>query len=163
MQSKKIEHSYIGILQQSLEKKSEVLDRIMEENRNMAMLVQEPKFDPDRFDEIFDRKDALIRELNTLDLGFRTVYARVREELANNKDEHREEITNLQRLIKEITDKSVAIQVEEKRNQNALNNRIDVFKKELHQTKNTRRIMANYVNNMTGRNVVEPIFMDKKK
>lgn len=129
----------------------------------MAMLVQEPKFDPDRFDEIFDRKDALIRELNTLDLGFRTVYARVREELANNKDEHREEITNLQRLIKEITDKSVAIQVEEKRNQNALNNRIDVFKKELHQTKNTRRIMANYVNNMTGRNVVEPIFMDKKK
>ena len=129
----------------------------------MAMLVQEPKFDPDRFDEIFDRKDALIRELNTLDLGFRTVYARVKEELANNKEEHREEIANLQRLIKEITDKSVAIQVEEKRNQNALNNRIDVFKKELHQTKNTRKIMANYVNNMTGRNVIEPQFMDKKK
>ncbi len=163
MQSKKIEHSYIEILQQSLEKKSEVLDRIMEENRNMAILAQEPKFDPDRFDEIFDRKDALIRELNTLDLGFRTVYARVKEELADNKDEHRNEIANLQRLIKEITDKSVAIQVEEKRNQNALNNRIDIFKKELHQTKNTRRIMANYVNNMTGRNVVEPQFMDKKK
>lgn len=135
----------------------------MEENRNMAILAQEPKFDPDRFDEIFDRKDALIRELNTLDLGFRTVYARVKEELADNKDEHRNEIANLQRLIKEITDKSVAIQVEEKRNQNALNNRIDIFKKELHQTKNTRRIMANYVNNMTGRNVVEPQFMDKKK
>lgn len=144
-------------------KKSEVLDRIMEENRNMAILAQEPKFDPDRFDEIFDRKDALIRELNTLDVGFRTVYARVKEELTNNKEEYRDEIANLQRLIKEITDKSVAIQVEEKRNQNALNNRIDVFKKELHQTKNTRKIMANYVNNMTGRNVVEPQFMDKKK
>ena len=144
-------------------KKSEVLDRIMEENWNMAVLAQEPKFDPDRFDEIFDRKDALIRELNTLDVGFRTVYARVKEELTNNKEEHREEIANLQRLIKEITDKSVTIQVEEKRNQNALNNRIDVFKKELHQTRNTRKIMANYVNNMTGRNVVEPQFMDKKK
>ena len=163
MQSKKTEHSYIEILQRSLEKKSLVLDKIMEENRNMAVVAQAERFNPDKFDEIFDRKDALIRELNELDVGFRTVYAHVKEELANNKEEHKEEIANLQRLIKEVTDKSVAIQVEEKRNQNALNNRMDTFKKELCQTKNTRKIMANYFNNMTGRNVVEPQFMDKKK
>lgn len=163
MQSKKTEHSYIEILQRSLEKKSEVLDRIMEENRNMAVVAQAERFNPDKFDEIFDRKDALIKELNELDTGFRTVYARVKEELTENKDEHKEEIAELQRLIKEVTDKSVAIQVEEKRNQAALNNRMDVFKKELCQTKNTRKIMANYVNNMTGRNVVQPQFMDKKK
>lgn len=129
----------------------------------MAVVAQAERFNPDKFDEIFDRKDALIRELNELDVGFRTVYAHVKEELANNKEEHKEEIANLQRLIKEVTDKSVAIQVEEKRNQNALNNRMDTFKKELCQTKNTRKIMANYFNNMTGRNVVEPQFMDKKK
>ncbi len=163
MQSKKTEHSYIEILQRSLEKKSEVLDRIMEENRNMAVVAQAERFNPDKFDEIFDRKDALIKELNELDTGFRTVYARVKEELTENKDEHKEEIAELQRLIKEVTDKSVAIQVEEKRNQAALNNRMDVFKKELCQTKNTRKIMANYVNSMTGRNVVQPQFMDKKK
>lgn len=163
MQSKKTEHSYIEILQRSLEKKSLVLDRIMEENRNMAVVASAERFNPDKYDEIFDRKDTLIRELNELDTGFRTVYAHVKEELIDNKEEHKEEIANLQRLIKEITDKSVAIQVEEKRNQNALNNRMDVFKKELCKTKNTRKIMANYVNNMTGRNVVEPQFMDKKK
>lgn len=163
MQSKKTEHSYIEILQRSLEKKSSVLDKIMEENRNMAVVVQAEKFNPDDFDEIFDRKDALIKELNELDAGFRTVYAHVKDELTNNKDEHKEEIANLQCLIKEVTDKSVAIQVEEKRNQATLNSRMDSFKKELYQTKNTRKIMASYVNNMTGRNIVEPQFMDKKK
>ncbi len=163
MQSKKTEHSYIEILQRSLEKKLVVLDKIMEENRNMAVVAQAEKFNPDLFDEIFDRKDALIKELNELDVGFRTVYAHVREELTGNKEEHKEEIANLQSLIKQVTDKSVAIQVEEKRNQVALNNRMDAFKKEVYQTKNTRKIMANYFNNMTGRNVIEPQFMDKKK
>ncbi len=163
MQSKKTEHSYIEILQRSLEKKLIVLDKITEENKNMALVASADKFNPDKFDEIFDRKDALIKELNELDVGFRTVYAHVRKELTGNKDEHREEIARLQQLIKQVTDKSVAIQVEEKRNQMALNNRMDLFKKELHQTKNTRKIMANYFNNMTGRNVIEPQFMDKKK
>lgn len=135
----------------------------MEENRKMAVVAQAERFDPDKFDEIFDRKDVLIKELDELDTGFRTVYAHVKDELTNNKDEHKEEIANLQRLIKEVTDKSIAIQVEEKRNQDALNNRMDLFKKELYQTKNTRKIMANYVNNMTGRNVIQPQFMDKKK
>ena len=140
-----------------------ILDKIMEENHKMALVAQSEKFNPDQFDEIFDRKDALINELNELDVGFRTVYSHVRKELTGNKDEHRDEIANLQSLIKQVTDKSVAIQVEEKRNQMALNNRMDAFKKEVYQTKNTRKIMANYFNTMTGRNVIEPQFMDKKK
>lgn len=163
MQNKKTEHSYIEILKRSLEKKSEVLDKIMEENRQMAVVAEAAKFNPDAFDEIFNRKEALIGELNQLDAGFRKVYEHVQSELKENSAEHKEDIARLQELITEITDKSVAIQVEEKRNQTALYNRMDVFKRELVQTKNTRKIMANYYNNMTGRNVVEPQFMDKKK
>lgn len=163
MQNKKTEHSYIEILKRSLEKKSAVLDKIMEENRQMAVVAEATKFDPDAFDEIFERKDVLIEELNQLDAGFRKVYEHVQAELKENSAEHKEDIARLQKLITEITDKSVAIQVEEKRNQAALNNRMDIFKRELVQTKNTRKIMANYYNNMTGRNVVEPQFMDKKK
>ena len=163
MQNKKTERSYIEILKRSLEKKSAVLDKIMEENRKMAVVAEATKFDPDAFDEIFDRKDELIKELNELDEGFRSVYAHVQEELQKNSAEHKEDIQRLKELITEITDKSVAIQVEEKRNKDALYNRMDIFKRELIQTKNTRKIMANYYNNMTGRNIVEPQFMDKKK
>ena len=146
MQNKKTEHSYIEILKRSLEKKSEVLDKIIEENRQMAVVAEAPKFNPDAFDEIFDRKDALIKELNDLDAGFRKVYGHVQNELKDNSAEHKEDIERLKKLITEITDKSVAIQVEEKRNQAALNNRMDIFKRELIQTKNTRKIMANYYN-----------------
>ncbi len=163
MQNKKTEHSYIEILKRSLEKKSAVLDKIIEENSKMAKVAEAPKFNPDAYDEIFDRKDALIKELNDLDDGFRSVYAHVQDELKNNASEHKEDIAGLKALITEITDKSVAIQATEKRNKDALYNRMDIFKRELVQTKNTRKIMANYYNNMTGRNVVEPQFMDKKK
>ena len=124
MQSRKTEHSYIDILQQSLEKKSKVLDRIMEANKEHAVIAAAEKFDPEAFDEVFDKKDA---------------------------------------LISEITDKSVAIQVEEKRNQEALMGRMDLLKREVHQAKNTKKIAANYYKNMSGLNVVEPQFMDRKK
>ena len=113
MQNKKTEHSYIEILKRSLEKKVAVLDKIIEENRLMAKVAEATKFDPDAFDEIFDRKDALIDELNQLDDGFRSVYAHVQEELKNNSAEHKEDIARLKQLITEITDKSISIQVEE--------------------------------------------------
>lgn len=163
MQSRKTEHSYIDILQQSLEKKSKVLDQIMEANKEHAEIAAAEKFDPEAFDVVFDKKDALIKELEQLDRGFNTVYARVKEELTGNKEAYREQIATLQRLISEITDKSVAIQVEEKRNQEALMGRMDILKREVHQAKNTKKIAANYYKNMSGLNVVEPQFMDRKK
>lgn len=163
MQSKRTEHSYIDILRQSLEKKSKVLDRIIEENKKHAKIAAAEKFDPEAFDEVFERKDELLKELEQLDRGFSTVYARVKDELINNKDAYREQIAGLQRLISEITDKSMDIQATEKRNQEALMNRMDSVKKEIYQAKNTKNIAANYYKSMNGLGVVEPQFMDKKK
>lgn len=163
MESKRTEHSYIDILQQSLEKKSKILDQIMEENRKHAEIAAAEKFDPEAFDVVFDRKDQLLEELDQLDRGFSTVYARVKDELIKNKDAYREQIVRLQQLISEITDKSMDIQATEKRNQETLMNRMDSVKKEIYQAKNTKNIAANYYKNMNGLGYVEPQFMDKKK
>ena len=163
MQSKKTELSYIDILQQSLEKKIKVLDKIIEANKEHAKIAEAEKFEPEAFDEVFDRKDALIKELEQLDRGFNTIYARVREELTENKEAYKEQIAKMQHLISEITDKSVLIQVEEKRNKETLMGRFDMMKREVYQAKNTQKIAANYYKNMSGLNVVEPQFMDRKK
>lgn len=163
MQSKKTELSYIDILQQSLEKKIKVLDKIIEANKEHAKIAEAEKFEPEAFDEVFDRKDALIKELEQLDRGFNTIYARVRDELTENKEAYKEQIAKMQHLISEITDKSVLIQVEEKRNKETLMGRFDMMKREVHQAKNTQKIAANYYKNMSGLNVVEPQFMDRKK
>ena len=87
MQSKKTELSYIDILQQSLEKKIKVLDKIIEANKEHAKIAEAEKFEPEAFDEVFDRKDALIKELEQVDRGFNTIYARVREELTENNED----------------------------------------------------------------------------
>lgn len=163
MQNRRTEHNYIDILLQSLEKKSKVLDEIMEANKKHAEIAAGEKFDPEAFDEVFDRKDELIKELDQLDKGFSTVYARVKDELINNKEAHRDKIARLQQLIGEITEKSMDIQAVEKRNQETLMNRMDVMKREVYQAKNTKKIAANYYKNMNGLGVIEPQFMDKKK
>ena len=163
MQSRKIEHSYIEILLQSLVKKSSVLDKIMEANEEHARIAAEKEFDPEAFDVVFDKKDELIKELEQLDKGFNTVYTRVKEELVGNKDSYKDEIVKMQALITEITDKSMNIQATEKRNKEALMNRMDMVKREIYQAKNTKKVATSYYKNMNGLNYVEPQFMDRKK
>ena len=163
MQNRKTEHSYIEILLQSLNKKSSVLDRIMEANEEHAQIAAAKDFDPEAFDVIFDKKDELIKELEQLDRGFNTVYARVKEELIGNKEAYKEEIAKMQALITEITDKSMNIQATEKRNKEALMSRMDMVKREIYQAKNTKKVATSYYKNMNGLNYVEPQFMDRKK
>ena len=79
MQNRKIEHSYIEIMLQSLVKKSAVLDKIIEANEEHAKIAAAKDFDPEAFDVVFDKKDELIKELEQLDKGFSTVYTRVKE------------------------------------------------------------------------------------
>lgn len=163
MQNRKTERSYIEILLQSLNKKVSVLDRIMEANEEHAKIAAAKDFDPEAFDVVFDKKDELIKELEQLDRGFNTVYARVKEELIGNKEAYKEEIAKMQALITEITDKSMSIQATEKRNKDALMSRMDKVKREIYQAKNTKKVATSYYKNMNGLNYVEPQFMDRKK
>ena len=84
-------------------------------------------------------------------------------ELIGNKDAYKEEIAKMQALITEITDKSMNIQATEKRNKEALMNRMDMVKREIYQAKNTKKVATSYYKNMNGLNYVEPQFMDRKK
>lgn len=148
---------------QSLNKKSAVLDKIMEANEEHAKIAAAKDFDPEAFDVVFDKKDQLIKELEQLDRGFSTVYTRVKEELIGNKDAYKEQIAQMQSLITEITDKSMNIQATEKRNKEALMSRMDMVKREIYQAKNTKKVATSYYKNMNGLNYVEPQFMDRKK
>jgi hypothetical protein len=135
----------------------------MEANEEHARIAAEKEFDPEAFDVVFDKKDELIKELEQLDKGFNTVYTRVKEEFVGNKDSYKDEIVKMQALITEITDKSMNIQATEKRNKEALMNRMDMVKREIYQAKNTKKIASNYYKSMNGLNYVEPQFMDRKK
>ena len=71
------EETYIGIMIQSLEKKTRVLDEIIRWDEKQKEVLENPEATPDEFDETVDAKSTLIEQLEQLDIGFEKLYERV--------------------------------------------------------------------------------------
>ena len=154
---------YIQVLIDSLKKKSAVLDRISELNEEQKQLAATGKVDLEEFQKTLDGKQDCIDELNKLDEGFELVYERVKPELVDNAENHKDAIILLKRLISEITDKSMHVQTEEERNRQMIAAQYATYKKEIRQYKMGRNVTTSYYNSMNKLQNVEPVFMDKKK
>ena len=111
-----MEQTYIDIMIQSLEKKEQVLDRIIELDIKQKNQLEDPQLTPDDFDEVVEAKSRLIDQLNNLDSGFEKLFERTKEELNGHKEDYKEQIRTMQEHIRSITDKSVKIQSQEARN-----------------------------------------------
>jgi DNA gyrase/topoisomerase IV subunit A len=151
------------ILKDSLLKKKAVLDKISEQNKLQTDIAKAEKFDADAFGRTLDEKEKLIAEINTLDNGFQSVYDRVKEELHLHKESYSSEIAELKQLIAAITEKSMDVEAEEKRNRELIMNRKITIKKEIATARVTNRTAANYYKTMSKLNVVDAQFLDAKK
>lgn len=155
--------SYIEILKDSLVKKINILERISEQNKVQAELARAETFDYDIFEKTLEEKDALINEINKLDSGFQSVYDRIKEALESDKQVYADEIKEMQRLVSVITDKSMDIMAEERRNRDAIMSRKDSLKKEIGMARTTNKVAANYYKTMSKLNVLDSQFIDAKK
>ena len=75
---------YLQIMIESLEKKIDVLDRVLELDKRQIAIALEQPFDLEKYDKTMDEKGVLIDELNRLDDGFTSTYERVRDEVQAN-------------------------------------------------------------------------------
>lgn len=153
---------YIAVLIQSLRKKVELLNRIMEKNKEQKILFSDEASDPDRLEENMQEKSECVDQLNDLDEGFQQVYDRVKSALQQDKEAYREEIHVMQGLIAEITDKSATIQAQEQRNKALAEKRFSTVKKGIRKARASNQAASQYYKNMANLNVVESQFMDKK-
>lgn len=155
--------NYLGILEESLLKKLEILDEIDAYNQGQSQLLKKDKVSVEELDENMNHKDELIQRLTALDEGFETLYERIREQLLADRDAYREQIQRLQQLISQITEKSVSIQAQEIRNKNLVE---DYFKKErsqIRQHRQSSKAAYNYYRSVNNTNLVMPQMMDQKK
>ena len=88
-----MEADYIRIMAESLEKKKDILDRIIELNRQQKFLLQDPNLSPEDFEQNMKFKGELIEQLNFLDDGFEELFGRVRDALNTNRQQYADEIT----------------------------------------------------------------------
>lgn len=155
--------NYIEIMIQSLRKKNQVLDKILELSRGQSAWLDDIALTPEDFEANVGEKAALIEELEELDNGFEALYERVAGQLQENREQYREEILVMQKLIGQITDKSVEIQAVEARNKEQVEARFSTIRKQIKQVKDSQKIVKEYYKNMQKINYVDPQFMDNKK
>lgn len=154
--------AYITILTDILEKKADILDGLLDRTARQDVCLGSQLPDMDEFEILVDQKEELIEELNRLDTGFERVYDNVKEDLDLNRNHYQKEIEKLQELIKNLLDKGMKLQVQEKKNKLKLELYFSKSKKEVRVFKQSNRSAASYYNNMNSESSGRSYFLDKK-
>jgi hypothetical protein len=155
--------NYLKILEDSLVKKSEVLEQIIAYNKEQEELLKKEDVSLEELDANMAKKDEFIQNLLKLDDGFESLYEKIREQLLENKTLYAEQIHRLQELISKVTDKGVAIKAQEARNKQLIENYFAREKKQLRQGRQASKAAYDYYKSMNNVNVVPPQIMDQKK
>ncbi len=151
------------MLIESQEKKISLLEEALELDEKQLELIRSENPDLDEIESSLDRKGRIVEELDKLDDGFESVYAKVRDELIENKEAHKDEIKRLQELISKITELLVKIQAEELRGNDEVERFLKSRKSRLKGNKSSVKAANTYALNMRKVNKIDSFFVDKKK
>lgn len=153
---------YIQIMIDSLKKKIEILDRLLEMNEEQEKAIKDGS-DLERFDEMVSHKSEQIELIKKLDTGFDAVYRHVKPEITGHPELHRSEIGQLQELITKLTDRSVKMQASEQRNKQLVEQYFSSMRRELRTTKKSVSAASNYYKNMTSSQYVDAQMINYKQ
>ncbi|MBR1523978.1 MAG: hypothetical protein IJ641_05940 [Lachnospiraceae bacterium] len=155
--------AYMSMLIESQERKLELLEKAIELDKEQETIITGEQPDMGALDANISAKGALIDELDRLDDGFESLYAKVREDFINNKDSHREEIHTLQELIKKITEKIAEVEALEARSKINFENFMKHRRNSLKDNKSAAKVANTYSVNMRKMNKIDAMFVDNKK
>ena len=155
--------TYIDVLKDSLGKKLEVLDKLLQITLLQENVISTSTFNSEKFEKAYEEKETLILHLGELDEGFEQIYVHVNDALSNNKVEHKGDIIQLQNMIRQITDKSTELQSIEIRNKQKLDVIFANRKKEIKDYKINSQTASSYYKNMADQHQGQSYFYDKKK
>lgn len=154
---------YLQIMIESLEKKIEVLDKVLELDKRQISIALEQPFDMEKYDKTMDEKGVLIDELNKLDDGFTSTYERVRDTVQADPKAYADKVERMQTLIRMAIDKGVAVEAQEQRGKQAMESAMNAKRKEIRSVKVSNVAAAKYYKAMSRINDVDPQLMDRKK
>jgi hypothetical protein len=153
--------TYVSLLADSLRKKLEVLAGIDKLNKEQHELLKSEEFDLDAFDLNVQAKAELIEQLERLDDGFASLFERVKAEIGDNRGAYATEIKEMQHLIKSVTELSVTIEADEKRNKGLADGKFTALKKSVREARMSSSTASRYYQSMSQYDST-PQFVDKK-
>ena len=160
-----MEKQYLAIMEQSLEKKIGILDRIIAKNQEQNAILNDPNMKWEDFDDNANRKMELIEEIDKLDEGFEDLFERVKEELESpgGKEKHAAQIVRMQELIRQITEKSTSIQAQEARNKVLVEQYFQQSRERIRKGRTSSKAAMDYYKSMSQTSFAQPHFLDDKK
>lgn len=153
----------LTILAESLEKKIQVLTEIQEYNKRQEQIFSADNVDMLAFDDTVEEKGRLIEKLALLDEGFETLYEKLSEQLKDNRQKYALEIRGIQQQIAQITEMSVVIQAQEKRNKQLVEQYFIRERKEIRQKRQVSKAAYDYYKKVNNTSFVQPQFVDSKQ
>lgn len=158
---------YVKIMIESLNKKVEILDKLIEKTNAQSELISGKSFDDinwTQFDVLNEEKGTGIERIEELNAGFEALYQNMKSEINGNKEAYAEEIKIMQALISEITDRSIVIQTTEQRNKNEIDRIASASRGQIRETKKNMKVASDYYKTMYGTHVQQDArFLDQKK
>ena len=154
--------NYLRIMIDSLKKKETILEQIIAYNIEQQKLLDAIEFDGDAFQTNMEKKSNSIDELNSLDEGFQMVYNRIKDGVELYKQNYKEDIRQLQEMIKKVTSLGATIQAQESRNKIKAEMKFRQLRSDAQNAKRSVSMANKYYKNMSMVSS-EPQFMDKKK
>lgn len=155
--------SYVKVLIETLEKKTVILNQILELTKQQEILSNESVYSDEAMADLLNKKEIQIANLNKIDEGFDSVYSRVRTEVREHKDQYKNEILSMQNLIRECTDIGNTIQVLEQRNHMRFSQIFTTKHKEYSASKTKTAVASNYLKTMNNTKIMDAYFVDQKK
>ena len=142
------EKNYIQILEDSLEKKIDVLRQLQVLCQEQANILQDDGSTPEAFEENIDRKGQLIEHLERLDQGFEQLFAKVEQTLEADRDQYADAIRHMQEMIREITQRSSNLQVLEKQNSELAKAKFSQIRTQTKEIRQSRKVVNSYYQNI---------------
>lgn len=154
---------YTHILIESLKKKKTALEQIYKFTKSQEDVLSKENFEEEAFEALIEKKQEYIDIINKLDEGFEITFERVKEELQKQREMFRNEIAELQQLIRQVTDVSTQIQVLEQRNKIAFEKTMYQKREKIKVARRSSQSVSKYYQNVANAHVGESVFLDKKK
>ena len=153
----------LTILAESLDQKIKVLEEIQTYNMRQEQAFASGTVKLQEFDAAVEEKGKLIDRLTKLDEGFEILYAGLSKQLQDNREKYATEIRGLQQQIARITEMSVAIQAQEKRNKQLVEQFFSRERANLGQSRKTSKAAYDYYKKMNQASYAPPQFYDSKQ
>lgn len=155
----------LDILITGLKKKKNNLVEIVDYTKQQdALLKDKEHFDLRKFNNIIKNKQFRIDAVLQVDQGFEPTYERVRRYLEHSPELYRDQINQMQQLIKEIGELNVEIRVQEERNNDRFNVVSKGMRDEVKTFRTNKKAVTNYYKtyNKQQASVRDPFFDSKK-